>query len=110
MLVIWYGISIAICQVAAAPSLRTVTSPLKPPLQVSVATNLPLKSPAETDGGGAGGVVGGGGGASSSTMVAVPVARVTAAPAALLSTTLKCSFGSLTVSAVIGDRKSVGEG
>src|SRR5258708_4795156 len=103
ILVIWYGISIAICQVAAAPSLCTVTSALKPPLQVSVAAKWPLRSPEEADGVVTGGVTGGGtGAASSSTMVAVPVARVMVAPATLLSTTVKCSFGSLTVSAVIG--------
>ena len=46
--------------------------------------------------------VGIGDAASSSTMVAVPVARVSVAPTALLSTTAKCSFASLSSSAVIG--------
>src|SRR3981189_1015031 len=97
---------IAICQAAVAPSLGTVTSALKPPLQVSVAANWPLRL-LEAGGGVVGGTTGGvtggvTGGGSSSTMVAVPVARVMVAPWALLSTTVKCSFGSLTVSAVIG--------
>src|SRR4051794_13186334 len=109
MLVIWYGMSISICHVAvaAAASLCTVTSALKPPLQESVAVNWPCRPPEERGGWVIGGVVGGGvtdgptGAVSSSMIVAVPVARVIVAPTALVSTTVKCSFGSLIVSGVI---------
>src|SRR5260370_14898111 len=106
MLVIWYGMSIAICQAAAAPPLWTVTSALKPPLQESVAANWPLRS-LEAGGGVVGGITGGvtggvTGGGSSSTMVAVPVARGAVAPWALLSTRVNCSVRSFTVAAVTG--------
>src|SRR6266850_2717048 len=90
--------SIAICHAGvAAPSLWTATSALKPLLQESTTENCACR-PGEGVGVGGGG---GTGGASSSTMVAVPVARVMVAPVALVSTTVKCSLGSLSWSGVM---------
>src|SRR5947207_8805149 len=89
----------AICHPAVAtPSLWTVTSALKPLLQESTTENC-ASSPGEGAGVGGGGVTIGD--ASSSMMVAVPVARVMVAPTALVSTTVKCSLGSLSWSGVM---------
>src|SRR5258708_4058158 len=63
ILVIWYGMSIAICQEAVAPSLWTVTSALKPPVPASVAGNRPL------------GRLEAGGGSVSTKVAALPVAE-----------------------------------
>src|SRR5215831_15077901 len=113
MLVIWYGMSIAICHpaVVVVPPLCTSTLALKPPLQESVTLSCPPRPPdvaGGVEGGVTGGVVGGveGGGVvgvvSSSMMVAVPVPLVMVAPAASLSTPVNCSLGSASVSGVTG--------
>src|SRR5262249_49804151 len=104
--------SISICQpLTAAPSFLTATLPWKPLFQLSTVVNWP-SMPVEggvagggsgTVGGGGGGGVGAGVGAGvPSMMVAVPVARASVAPCALVSTTVNCSLGSLSESDVMG--------